>query len=737
MRKLVWLAIGLCVGCAVAAYAFGNSLLLPVAGVAAVAAILCLAFRKQKIALICLGLTAGIVYTFCTGSYYLKDIRDYDKAVKPLTVTVTDYSEETDYGLRVEGECKLSDKTYKIVVYCDRIVDLKPGDRLEGKFELRLTTSGGSKETPYLESNGIYFIGYSRGEMDIFLGSGEELRFFPQRLRWNILNRLEEIFPADTAAFAKALLLGDTTDLSYEQDIAMRTTGIRHIVATSGLHVSILFSLIYLLSGKMRSVTALLGIPVLILFAFVAGLSPSILRATVMQILMILAMLLRREYDPPSALSLSVIVILLLSPFAVTSASFQLSCGCVVGIFLFVPKLQNYIYQKIPGFTRKAKVARAILSVVSVSISTMVVTTPLCALYFGNISLIGVLANLLTLWAVSFIFYGIVIALLLSFLWLPLGAAVGYVCSALIYFVLLVADVLQHVPFAAVYTASPYIALWLIGCYAAFAVFWLCGRKHHGIVAAAMAAALMVAVVFSYIEPRLDNYRITVLDVGQGQCILLQSRGETYMIDCGGSSDKETAEIAVSRLLSQGIKQIDGVILTHYDRDHAGALPYFLQRITVENLYLPVTNGGVSIELTGNQKVSYVNTTTQLPIGVGKITAIPGEIDKDGNADSICILFQATDYDILIMGDRDTGGEKDLLDTFSLPRLEALVIGHHGSAYATGMPLLQKTKPKTAIISVGENNAYGHPTAEALERLNFFGCRILRTDKHGTIIIRG
>lgn len=737
MRKLVWLAIGLTVGCAVAAYAFGNSFLLPVAAISAVAGILCFAFRKQKSALIFLGLTVGMLYTYSTGSYYLNGIREYDGAVKPLVVTVTDYSTETDYGLRVEGECTLSDKTYQMILYCDRIVDLKPGDRLEGKFELRLTTSGGSKETPYLESNGIYFIGYSRGEIEIFLGDGEEIRFFPQRLRRSILNRLEEIFPADTAALAKALLLGDTGDLSYEQDIAMRTTGIRHIVATSGLHVSILFSLIYLLSGKMRSITALLGIPVLVIFAFVAGLSPSILRATVMQILMILAMLLRREYDPPSALSLAVIVILLLSPFAVTSASFQLSCGCVVGIFLFVPKLQNYIYKKIPGFTRAARAFRAIMSVISVTVSTMVITAPLCALYFGNISLIGILTNLLTLWAVSFVFYGTVAALLLSLIWLPLGSVVAWFCSLLIHYVLLAAGVLQYVPLAAVYTASPYIVVWLIGCYVAFAVFWFCGRKHHGIVAAAMAAALMVAVAFSYIEPRLDDYRITVLDVGQGQCILLQSRGETYMIDCGGSSDKETAEIAVSRLLSQGINRVSGVILTHYDRDHAGGLTYFLKRIGVDKLYLPVANGELPVEIPEGQVYSFMKETEELPIGIGKITAIPGKIGKDGAADSICILFQAVDYDILIMGDRDTGGERDLMDAFSLPRVDALVIGHHGSAYATGLPLLQKTKPETAIISVSKNNAYGHPSEDALERLNFFGCRILRTDRHGTIIIRG
>jgi competence protein ComEC len=737
MRRLVWLAIGLVSGCAAAAYAFGNDFLLPVAIIAAAASILCLCFRKRKTALVILGLAVGVLYTCGIGGYYLDGIQAYDGTVQSLVVNVTDYSTETDYGLRLEGEFVLAEKTYETIVYCDKIVDLKPGDRLEGKFLLRLTTSGGSKEISYLESSGIYFVAYSRGHTDIFLGSGDELRFFPQRLRRSVLTRLEEVFPANTAAFAKALLLGDTSGLDYGQDVALRTTGIRHIVATSGLHISILFSLIYLLSGKMRSITALLGIPVLILFAFMAGLSPSILRATVMQIVMILAMVLRREYDPPSAFALSVIVILLLNPFAVTSASFQLSCGCVLGIFLFVPRLRAYIYKKIQGFTRGARLARAILGGISVTISTMAVTAPFSVLYFGNISLIGILTNLLTLWAVSFIFYGIVIALLLSLLWLPLGSALAWVSSLLIHYVLNVADVLQYAPMAAVYTASPYIAVWLVGCYIAFGVFWLRGRQHHGIVAASMAVMLVVAVAFSYVEPRLDDYRVTVLDVGQGQCILLQSRGETYMIDCGSSSDKSTVETAASQLLSQGISQIDGLILTHYDRDHTGGLPYLLKRIRVENLYLPVTRGEIPLELPEKQAVSFVEKTMVLPIGVGKITAIPGNMNKDGDVDSICILFQAAEYDILIMGDRDTSGEKTLLDTFSLPRLDALVIGHHGSAYATGMPLLQKTKPETAIISVGENNSYGHPSAEALERLNFFGCRILRTDRHGTIIIRG
>jgi competence protein ComEC len=146
---------------------------------------------------------------------------------------------------------------------------------------------------------------------------------------------VESAFPADTAAFAKALLLGDSSGLNYELDTAFKLSGIRHIIAVSGLHVSILFSLMYILAGKRKVLTALLGIPVLFLFAAVAGFSPSIVRACVMQVLMIVAMLLDKEYDPPTALSFAVLLMLAVNPSAVTSVSLQLSVGCMMGIFMF------------------------------------------------------------------------------------------------------------------------------------------------------------------------------------------------------------------------------------------------------------------------------------------------------------------------------------------------------------------------------------------------------------------
>ncbi len=736
MRRLVWLAIGLCGGCALGAYVFQSGILLPMAVGSVLAAVLLFCFKHKKLGLICISLAAGTLYTAAYSQYYFDTAKQFDNTEMTLSITATAYSERIGYGIRCEGETNLSGKTYSVLFYGNQDVAIAPGDVVSGEFLLRATTPGSSEESSYHQGNALYFIAYDRGEMTVTPGNENHIRYLPQRLRRTILQKIEEAFPEDTRGFAKALLLGDTNDLTYAQDIALQVSGIRHIVAVSGLHVSILFALIFTLTGKKRYLTAFLGIPALILFAFMAGLSPSIIRACVMQGLMILALLFRREYDPPSALAFAVIVILGINPFSIVSVSFQLSCGCIVGIFLFSGRLQKYIYAKVKGFSSKKKVLRATTAGISVTVGTMIVTTPLCALYFECVSLVGILTNLLTLWAVSVIFYGIVAVCLLSFLFLPLAGVVAAVISVLMRYVLLMAELLSKIPLSAVYTASPYIVLWLILCYGLFVLFWLQGRKHPVRAVAVMAALLVFATAFSYLEPWLDNYRVTVLDVGQGQCILLQSKGETYLVDCGGSSDKSAADTAAKQLLSQGITHIDGVVLTHYDGDHMGGLSYFLQRIKADVLYLPTSSSAQTLELPAGQKTVPLRSIREIGIGVGKITLIPGIDGADDNENSTCVLFQADGCAILITGDRAEIGENLLLQQMELPKLDYLLAGHHGAHNSTNFELLAQTRPETVIISVGENQ-YDHPHQETLERINIFGSRILRTDINGTIIIRG
>lgn len=235
-----------------------------------------------------------------------------------------------------------------------------------------------------------------------------------------------------------------------------------------------------------------------------------------------------------------------------------------------------------------------------------------------------------------------------------------------------------------------------------------------------------------------DECRMTVLDVGQGQSIILQSEGRTFLVDCGGSYEEDAADLAAERLLSMGIDRIDGLILTHYDTDHAGGVAYFLTRIRADALYFPKWEED---DLLGQQLgtmdgVCLVDRDMVLQYDTVKITLISSQRVNSNNESSLCVLFQTENCDILLTGDRGIAGELELMERLDIPKLEVLVAGHHGSKNSTSQALVDATQPQVVVISVGENNAYGHPAEELLQRLEELGCTVFRTDRDGTIIIR-
>ena len=748
MRKLMLFGIGFSLACLVGVYFISGSwLLLLAAGCFAITIpLFFLKFRKLKIAaVIMLGLCIGSLWNWGFDRIYLSDARQYDGKTVQSQVEITDYSYETDYGIAADGKIFLAGRTYRVKLYIYDSQNLQPGDRVTGSFRLRYTADGGEKEPTYHQGKGIFLLAYGREELQLSPTETIPAKYFPAKARRAILQQLDAIFPEDTLGFARALLLGDTSKLSYEVDSAFKTSGIRHVIAVSGLHVSILFSIIYLFGGRNRILGVVLGIPVLVAFAAIAGFTPSIVRACIMQALMLLSLLVDKEYDPPTALAFSALVMLAVNPLTITSVSFQLSLSCMVGIFLFSNRIHDYILsgkrkEAAKGKGIKARLLRWLVGSVSVTLGAMITTTPLCAYYFDSVSLVSILTNLMTLWVVSFIFYGILAACVAGAVWIPFGRVIAGIVSWAIRYVVLVAKTLAKIPMAAVYTKSVYIVLWLILCYALLVVFLRSKKKYPWFLGGCMGVMLCVAVCASWLEPRLDPYRFTVLNVGQGQCLLLQSGSKVYMIDCGGDSPEQVADEAAATLLSYGITRLDGVILTHYDADHAAGTDYLLTRIGADKLYLPVTGDTEEMAHYAQkyaQSIQWITDDTQLTDGRIKISLFPADATATGNESSMSVLCQVHKCDILITGDTNAAGERRLVEEQDLPDLEVLIVGHHGSKTATTLELLHATTPDVAVISVSAENNYGHPAKETLERLRLFGCSIFRTDEMGTVVIKG
>lgn len=746
MRKLMWFSIGFGTSCVVGAYFAW----VPV-GIVAITAFLLgiialVLKRKWKVlrigAAVLLGVAIGGAWFYGYNGVYLRRAQIMDRRTLTVTAEIKEYSYETNYGSAVEAQILRGGRKYDVLLYLDDTRVLIPGDVITGSFRFRYT---GGDEPTYHRGNGIHLLAYQKGDLSVEKTNEIPLKDYPAMLRRRLIITLERYFPADTAFFAKALLLGDRTDVNYEVSTAFKVSGISHIIAVSGLHVSILFSLVMLISGKRRLLTALIGIPVLLLFAAVAGFSPSVTRACVMQILMLLALLFNREYDPPTALSFAALVMLAVNPLVITSASFQLSAGCMAGIFLFSKRITEWVngfsfWKMWKGKTLRVRLRSWISGGVGVTLSSMFFTTPLVAYYFGTVSLVSIITNLLTLWAVSLIFYGIMAVCLLCSLWAKAAAVLAWCISWLIRYVLSVAKILSSFPLAAVYTQSVYVVLWLVLCYGLITVFLFAKKRQPFVLICCGVLGLCLAMICSWAEPVLDDTRMTVLDVGQGQCILLQSDGKTFLIDCGGDSDTKAADLAAETLLSQGISRLDGVIVTHYDRDHAGGVGHLLSRIPADAVFLPDSPDedcllDTILPFCYGREV-YVDEDLLLRWDDTNITIFAPILSSSDNERGLCVLFRDENCDILITGDLSSLGEKLLLMEKEISDLTALVAGHHGSKSSTCEALLEATTPEYAFISVGEDNYYGHPHAEVIKRLEEIGCVIYRTDQHGTILFR-
>lgn len=748
MRKLMWFAIGFATACLIAFGLLWDSGMKSALILSLLASICLFVIGKRNMLLYrllisLLGATAAFTYILVFRNVYIIPLSAYDGETLPLCITASSYTEPSRYSNSFDGYVQLNDRKYKIRVYLgDDEVEVHPGDVLETECRIRLTAPGGMKESIYYQGNGILLLGSQKGEYHIERAASITLRTLPAILAREIRNTLNACFPEDTAPFASALLLGDSDSLSYETDTALKISGIRHVTAASGLHISILYGLIVAIFRRNRFITPFIAIITMSFFAAIAGFTPSVTRACIMMSLIALEGTFDREYDGLTALSFACLIMLLINPFIVNSVSFQLSAASVAGIYLFNSKVSEWIKGHLPKYKTYTIIGRFLdfeLTSASISLSTLITTAPLCVYYFHTFSLFSVITNLLTLFVISGVFSGIAAVCLLGELLPGAGKWLAEIVSFPIRYVLWVARKIASLPIAAVYASSRWIIYWLILCYILGLLTFARRGKHLRRNVVLGMASLVLAISISWIQPRLDNSRINVIYVGEGQSILLQSKGHSFLVDCGGNTDSGAADAIAENLLGQGVFRLDGIALTHYDRDHAGALQNLLTRIKVDKIYLPdMEDHGFRNRLveSGVHHINDIVEDTFIPLGSANLTLFTSDHLKTENENCMCILFEGENCVILITGDRSRSGEKRLIKQHDLPDVDILIAGHHGSKNSTSQELLDAVSPEMVIISAGRGNSYGHPAQELLDRLEENKCEILRTDLEGTICIR-
>lgn len=719
-------------------------------GVAAVA-VVALWRRWSVMALAAVGVSVALLWT---AAYRLAVVKPWEElALRRTEVTFTlaetpqaveSYAARAEVYLTAKGKLPC-----KALVYGEPdLLSYRLGDTLSAVCDVSMADTLYGEETAVYTSKGIFLRLTARGSLTCPDPAAKApLYLLPAAWGERLSGSIQSAFPADVAPFLAALTAGDRDLLPDSLSTDLSRAGVSHLVALSGMHICFLVGALSLFLGYDPKRRAVVCIPVILLFSLAVGASASVLRAAVLYVILLLAPLLGRSVDRWTSLSFALALLLFLAPYSARNMGLQLSFAAAAGLSLVAEPLKAKLSALVPKDDKLPRFLRRLcflaINTFSATLGALSLTLPLSALYFGSVSLIQPLTNLLILPVASLLFALTLFTALMG-LFLPAPAALlGKILAWGARYVLVVVELSARLPLSAVTTEEIYYPIFLLGVYALFlialfghdrrrpAIFFLCG-----------GVLLCGAWAFTAASFHGGDLTLAVLDVGQGQSVLLLSAGESCLVDCGGNNLASAGDTAADYLQDRGRSTLDHLILTHYHSDHVNGLEELFRRVTVKELILPHMEHDEDTQIwlleqaaAQGSTVTWIEENTDLTFGDATLRIYAPLGDGGANEEGLSLLAQAGDFEALITGDMNSVVEEMLVKYCALPsHVEVLVAGHHGSRYAGGDLLLDAVSPETAIISVGRNS-YGHPSEETLARFASRGMTVYRTDTQGTITV--
>ena len=690
-------------------------------------------------------------------------------------------------GVEVEnGEKSVSVK--RIFVNTEKIPNVKIGNIIKVRGKLRqfeeAANKGNFDSRKYYLSLGFYGK-IEAGTIEVINGDYSGIRQGLYELRMEIIERLEKLCSDNNGIFSiinnkngiiGAIILGDKTDLDSDIKELYSVSGIAHILAISGLHISFIGMAIYrLLRRRFRFLfSAAVSIPVVLSFGIMSGFGISTIRAIIMFILKIIGEVLGRKYDAITAISLAGLVLLVQNPFVVCNSGFQMSFGAIIAIVLILP-----IVEEILNTDNK------IIKVLSANFTISLVMNPILAWNYYELPTFSFLLNIVVVPLMSVVIVSSIVGIFCSCIMFGFGKVVIFPGCGILELYTFLCNIINKSSVASIVVGQPKVTIIIV--YYAILLVVLFGlknirtkytraekerniiKKETGLVLekkakkerrikgqniklrlACIVGFLLLNCLIYYIPN--PGFYITFINVGQGDGILIHGdNGTKVMVDGGSTSEKQVAKnCIVPYLKAEGIGTIDYSIITHTDKDHISGILEILEnnnsnRIRIKNLVMPDINmkDDTYDELIEKAKlkkinVLYIKKGDTLSLGKTKIKCIyPETTTTASDKNDYCTVLSVKNKTskILLTGDISKKIEEKIKDDIE-ENYTVLKVAHHGSNYSSSEKFLKKVNPKYSIISVGKNNSYGHPGNETMERLRKQGGVIYRTDEKGGITIR-
>ena len=688
-----------------------------------------------------------------TGQVYQKEYRVYyGEEVLVLYLNSILYSEEAAAS---SAKIKQINPTNNLI--CELKLNELPEGSLVPKLGMKVQIQGSWRDFAHATNPGEFdaadyytILGISAKIEDARL-SAIGKQYWPVRetlyqIKQHFLGNLYRAFPQKEASILAKMLLGDGSGLDEEIRELYQSNGIVHILSISGLHITMLGMGLYKALRKLGCpirLAAIVGGGVIILYGLMTGFGISACRAIGMYLIHMLGELLGKTYDMLTAMGVLAVLMLIDNPLLIYHSGFLLSFTSVCGVGLLAPLLQfpSEWFRRRPGERQYITVCRKQLQKfmgnLGVSTAVTLFTLPVQFFFFYKVPVYSVFINLLVIPFVSIVM--LIGILVMIFPWLSILVSVEIWIFAWFEWL---CEMFRKLPGHT----------WVRGCpefwriliyYGGIVVLLLLGKrlkKHIQLVGLTMLVFL--------ISVRMPQpLQITMLDVGQGDCICVQTADGCFLFDGGSSSRSNVGEKVILPFLQyEGIDHIDGIFLSHGDTDHYSGILQLLQQeqITIGTIYLPQvgTESMKDFQVLADymRKVKYMSKGDGLSRDNILITCLhPTKgYEADSNAYSACYLLKIEEFSMLFTGDVEGEGEALLIQELQkrqLRQVDVLKVAHHGSKYSTTEEFLQISSPTLSLISCGKNNSYGHPHKETLERLKQTGSTVMVTTEYGAIII--
>ena len=557
---------------------------------------------------------------------------------------------------------------------------------------------------------------------------GQEKNFWKSRL-FSIRNRMSEHLSSqygeEIRPIFEAMILGDKTDISEDLKDTFTQSGIVHILAISGLHISLAGAGIYRRlrgAGVSLCLSGAAGLMFAFSYCVMTGMSGSSKRALLMFFFFVLSQVCGRSYDLLSSGGMAGFLLLLESPFRCMDAGFLMSMGAVVSAGIY--------REVLPARKQKTFKDRQINRFVF-CIVVQIIMMPIL-LYFQY-----------ECYPFSFIF---------NFLMLPLvtaGFTAGFLSAFLpvflfsvpasVLFSLIVAGtkLSRRLPVQNLVLGKPSF-LWIILFYTGLCLMHKTLKKRSYL----KYACLLACGCFLALDVQKGQDKISFLDVGQGDCIALSlNRQDMILVDGGSSSKQDVGRYIIAPYIkSQGYQAVSAAVITHLDSDHYSGIRELLPSGMIRRLYLPRVkkdHAYMEIEKEAEQyhvPVGYLSMGSKFSGTDWSMECLHPKPDTglEKNSASLVFRLKVQDLSVLLTGDLENEGEEMLVRS-GIQHADILKVGHHGSKNGTGEDLLRQLSPEIAIVSAGKNNRYGHPHRETVRRLKDSGCNIYETAGSGML----